>query len=159
MKKHIYIAGPLFSKAELDFNKKIKSLLLPYFNVYLPQEDGDLLAEKEKSGEDSKIARRRIFTQDLKAIDDCDYILTILDGRTIDEGACFELGYAFALNKTCVGFQSDPRRLLFSGNNPMIDGALENIFTTFDQLTKWANSISEPIHLMNGQGLSKAMGS
>ncbi len=49
--KKLYIAGPLFSKAELDFNNKIKNILLPYFSIFLPQEDGELLVENEKTGE------------------------------------------------------------------------------------------------------------
>ncbi len=143
--KKLYIAGPLFSKAELDFNNKIKNILLPYFSIFLPQEDGELLVENEKTGEESRIARKRIFLQDIEALKECDCVLMLLDGRTIDEGACFELGYAYANKKVCVGFQSDPRRLLNSGNNPMIDEALEKTFTSIEQLVSWARIYSPNI--------------
>jgi len=136
--KKIYIAAPLFSKAELNFNKRIKDILMPHFDVFLPQEDGDLLVDKVKSGENSEIAKKRIFVQDTNAVKACDCLLIVLDGRTIDEGASFELGYAFALNKVCVGFQSDPRRLLPSGNNPMIDESLVEVVTSFNELAEWA---------------------
>jgi nucleoside 2-deoxyribosyltransferase len=66
----------------------------------------------------------KVFEGDLEAIRNSDVLLMILDGRAPDEGACFELGYAYSLNKVCVGLQTDVRRLLTIGNNPMIVGAL-----------------------------------
>jgi nucleoside 2-deoxyribosyltransferase len=68
--------------------------------------------------------------------------LIILDGRAIDEGAAFELGFATAFGKLCVGLQTDPRRLIASRNNPMIDCALQHIFEDAPSLLRWANNFN-----------------
>ena len=47
---YLYLAGPLFSHAELVYNKKLKGKLNRYFDVYLPQEDGELLVELIQKG-------------------------------------------------------------------------------------------------------------
>jgi nucleoside 2-deoxyribosyltransferase len=65
-----------------------------------------------------------------------------LDGRTIDEGAAFELGYCAAKDKKCFGLQTDNRRLLITGNNPMIEESLEKIFLNIKDLISWARSYS-----------------
>jgi nucleoside 2-deoxyribosyltransferase len=66
-------------------------------------------------------------------------LLIVLDGRTVNEGASFELGVAYALEKTCLGLQTDPRRLLPIGNNPMIDAALSQVFASIHELICWAS--------------------
>ncbi|MGY3362466.1 nucleoside 2-deoxyribosyltransferase [Bradyrhizobium sp. GM0.4] len=63
--------------------------------------------------------------------------MIVLDGRTVDEGAAFELGYAFAAGKVCVGLKTDPRMLLPIGDNPMIEVALRKIFHDEDELVDW----------------------
>jgi nucleoside 2-deoxyribosyltransferase len=60
-----------------------------------------------------------------------------MDGRTIDEGAAFELGYAFALGKACVGLKTDARSLFTFGDNPMIEGAVREIFHDETSLCRW----------------------
>jgi len=134
----IYIAAPLFSESELIFNKRISDLLSSYLDVYLPQQDGDLLVDLVNRGMNEICARKKIFSQDVEAIDRSDFVLAVFDGRSIDEGACFELGYAFAKGKACFGFQTDPRRLLNGGNNPMIDEAVIRTFYSTSELTEWA---------------------
>jgi len=140
--RRVYIASPLFSQAELRFNKAIKQLLEPFFTVYLPQEDGGLMSEMVKEGIPSHIASETVFRLDVQAIKDCDYLLMVLDGRAIDEGAAFELGLAFSLGKECIGLQTDIRRLLPSGNNPMIKQALSHTFDSLDELRTWAEGVS-----------------
>jgi nucleoside 2-deoxyribosyltransferase len=68
----------------------------------------------------------------------CDLILIVLDGRTVDEGAAFELGYVFAMGKPCYGLQTDVRRLLLTGNNPMLDCSLLQVFQDTEELIHWA---------------------
>jgi len=133
-KKKIYIAAPLFSEAEKRFNKLLKAELLPYFDVYLPQEDGMLIVDLVKIGISFKKASRIIFDADVHAINNADILLIVLDGRTVDEGAAMELGYAFSRGKRCIGFSTDPRTLLPEGQNPMIDGCLEITVHSIDIL-------------------------
>ncbi len=139
-KKKIYLAAPLFSEAELNYNLYLKSILNPYFEVFLPQEDGELILNLIKNGVSNQVAANKIFNSDVNAIKRCDIILVVLDGRTIDEGVAFELGLAFALGKKCIGLQTDVRRLLPIGNNPMIDCALEITLNSVDDLLDWAKT-------------------
>jgi nucleoside 2-deoxyribosyltransferase len=138
----LYVAGPLFSDAERSFNDLLKVELSPFFDVFLPQCDGELFVDLVASGMTSTLARAQIFQVDLGAIEAADVILIVLDGRSVDEGAAFELGFAFALRKLCVGLQTDPRRLLCSANNPMIDKALDEHFVSVEQLINWARKIT-----------------
>ena len=139
----LYLAGPLFSEAELAFNIEIRDLLKKYFEVYLPQEDGGLMVDMIKNGTSFLDAQHLVFLNDIAAIRRTDYLLIILDGRSVDEGASFELGFAHALGKKCIGYQSDPRRLLPVGNNPMVECALERILISRSELLRWAVQESE----------------
>lgn len=139
--KSIYVASPLFSQSELNFNSEIKSILEKRFEVYLPQEDGELLNDTVASGGNIPAAVKRIFLSDVAAIKRCDALLIVLDGRAVDEGAAFELGVAFALGKKCFGLQTDPRRLLPAGNNPMIASPLAHIFSSLGELQHWVFSL------------------
>jgi nucleoside 2-deoxyribosyltransferase len=136
----IYIAGPLFSEAERRFNLELKRLLSPYFNVYLPQEDGGLMVNMIADGVPPKEAARRVFVADVDAMEACDTLLIILDGRAVDEGAAFELGFAFARGKHCVGLRTDPRQLLATGNNPMIESPIREMFLSVEDLLAWARA-------------------
>lgn len=138
MKKKIYIAGPLFSEAERKFNAELKQTLLPFFDIYLPQDDGGVMAEMVKEGMVPKKASKKVFEAGIQALKDCDLLLIILDGRVIDEGASFELGYVYALGKPAYGLQTDVRRFILSGNNPMIEGALTKVFSNTKELIEWA---------------------
>ena len=141
-KKTVYIAGPLFSEAELKYNMTIRSQLTPFFNVFLPQEDGSLLSELIINGMSLEKAQKEIFNNDIRGIQTCDILLILLHGRTIDEGAALELGYAYALDKYCIGLQTDIRRLFPYGNNPMVDCALHEIFQSEEEMLAWANNHS-----------------
>ncbi len=138
----VYLAGPLFSEAERVFNHRVKTLLVPHLSVYLPQEDGGLLVDMIAEGMPPRVASRRVFQGDVQAIKDADLLIVILDGRSVDEGAAFELGLAYALGKPCYGLKTGPRQLLAIGNNPMIDGPLEYIFQSVDELVQWAKEVS-----------------
>lgn len=140
--KHLYLAGPLFSEAELSFNIEIKKILKQYFEVYLPQEDGGLMTSMIEEGSTIQFASRTVFNKDIEAMKKADCLLIILDGRTIDEGAAFELGFSYACEKTCVAYQSDSRRLFQYGNNPMIENAVKEIFRNKQELIEWAKAFS-----------------
>lgn len=127
----IYFAAPLFSKAEKEFNQilcdKLESL---GFTVFLPQRDGienDKLSSMTE--EDHCIA---IFNLDKEKIFECEIFLFILDGRVPDEGACVELGLAYAYReltkskKILIGLHTDIRAAsLCSKLNSMISVPLD----------------------------------
>lgn len=137
----VYIAGPLFSEAELSFNVALANRIEVSLDVYLPQRDGGKLVDLIARGVDVRAAYRSIFERDICALDASSAIIIVMDGRAIDEGAAFELGYAHAHAKHCVGLQTDPRRLLSIGNNPMIEMPLKKIFSSIEEAGQWADSL------------------
>lgn len=128
----IYLAAPLFNQAERDYNLKITNLLESYgYSVFLPQRDGFLAPELEGMTEDEKTTK--IFNKDKEEVLKADIIFVILDGRVPDEGACVELGIAYANNKRCYGLKSDARSVEFGMDiNPMITGCLNKLFYNLD---------------------------
>lgn len=53
-------------------------------------------------------------------------MIFFLDGRVPDEGACVELGMAYAWGKICIGYKTDDRCLDFTGtDNLFIEGCLD----------------------------------
>ena|SRR5437867_4491074 len=143
----LYLAAPLFNAIEREFNELLTIRLAQFFDVFLPQRDGGLMTNMIQEGVQPSDAARSVFLRDIDALNNSDILLIVLDGRTVDEGAAFELGYAYALQKACYALQTDTRRLLPTGNNPMIDEACEKIFSTIEELIEWAGGevLSEPL--------------
>ncbi|WP_440950633.1 nucleoside 2-deoxyribosyltransferase [Methanosphaerula subterraneus] len=126
MKMRIYVAGPLFSDAELHYNEQVNEYLERRgYATFLPQRDGKKLVELLQAGESKEDAMKTIFSLDVEEIRRSDILLIILDGRVPDEGACVELGIAYALNKTCIGLKTGPRHLMDNLDNPLITGAIQ----------------------------------
>lgn len=136
MIKKVYIAGPLFSHAELEFNEKIDTYLRNLgFETFLPQRDGYLLADLMAQYPSKQEAIDIIFYTDIEEIKNCDVVLFILDGRVPDEGACVEVGLAYAYDKECIGFKSDSRSLMDDMDNPLLVGVLKGrIAKSFSEL-------------------------
>lgn len=105
-KKQIYLAGPLFSQAERDFNILLRDRLVEMgFAVFLPQEDGN----------DTQFSRmedrqRIIFENDVRGIDGSDIVVAVLDGGSdVDSGTAWEMGYAYAKGMPVLGLKTDFR--------------------------------------------------
>lgn len=122
--KKVYIAGPLFSEAELDFNKKLKEAVAKKgFPVYLPQENSEDTAHMRHEHK-----QNYIFQQNVEIIDDSDIILAVLDGADVDSGTAWEIGYAYAKGKSIFGLRTDFRTLGSEGMiNLMIDQSADAI--------------------------------
>ncbi|MEJ0049735.1 MAG: nucleoside 2-deoxyribosyltransferase [Methylovirgula sp.] len=133
----IYIAGPLFCDAEKTANEAMCATIERYCNVFLPQRDGHLIPDLIKCGMTIESAYSYVFNRDVDAVRRADALIINLDGRTIDEGAAFELGLAFACNKVCVGYRTDVRTLLQWGLNPMITAPLSEILRNPEELEAW----------------------
>jgi|GEM_PF-346074 len=117
----IYLAGPLFSEAELQFNKFLTECLRSAGHmVFLPQESCPLFDELLASGMSEKQTLRHIFEKDMAGLENCDLLLIVLDGRVPDEGACFELGWAYAKGMNMIGLKTDPRSAMYGYDNAMI---------------------------------------
>jgi len=99
----IFLAAPLFSESERDFNSKVaKRLRDKGFEVWLAQESPFIhegtFKEKEK-----------IYEEDISALKKCDIVVAVLDGVEVDSGVAFEMGYATALEKPLIGLKTDHR--------------------------------------------------
>ena len=104
----IFIAGPLFSQAEREFNLKVDGELRKHgFKTFLPQRDvgklDELIAKRGKR------AYRMIYEQDLQGLEQADVVAAILDGPDVDSGTAFEIGYACAKGKPVIGLKTDMR--------------------------------------------------
>lgn len=110
----IYIAAPLFNKMELARNENICKILEAYaYRCYLPQRDG---------GEASKGAERwKLFENDVEALSNSACVIALIDGAHIDEGTCWEIGYAYACNTPIIMLKTDSRCFMGGNQNVMID--------------------------------------
>ena len=138
----IYFAGPLFSEAELTFNKELTRQLEELgFYVFLPQRDG-VEANKSPYDKMSKNERRKArFELDRDKIFDCDIFLFVLDGRIPDEGACVELGMAYTdrllrdRKRLIIGLHTDLRAAFIKSKlNPMLKLCFDQLVDTREAL-------------------------
>ncbi|VVB85669.1 2'-deoxynucleoside 5'-phosphate N-hydrolase 1 [uncultured archaeon] len=114
--KTVYLAAPLFSGAELDFNRMLRDEIKKAgFDVFLPQEDSNNI-------KDEKNRQKIIFDKNLAAIDKADILVAVVDGADVDSGTSWEIGYVYALGKPVLGLRTDFRTLGIEGTvNLMIE--------------------------------------
>ena len=106
----IYLAGPLFTAAERDWNATLAAALRGAgHEVFLPQE--------QEPGRDAA----GIFATDVGGIDWADGLVAIMDGADPDAGTSWEVGYAYR-KKPIVLVRTDLRRTGSEGSsyNPML---------------------------------------
>mgnify|MGYP000047808842 FL=1 len=125
--KRISLAGPMFCAAEKTFNEEVTELLESSgYSVFLPQRDGTEVLTGDMNEEQKALA---IFDADRSEIEKADALVMVLDGRVPDEGACVELGIAYALGKPCYGVRTDVRAAERGMDvNPMLTGCFRRIF-------------------------------
>ncbi|MDO5445647.1 MAG: nucleoside 2-deoxyribosyltransferase [Eubacteriales bacterium] len=137
----VYIAAPLFSEGERDFNEKIDAVIRKYgHETYLPQRDGGCIADLPEIIE-GQPKRKFIFKLDCDHMDWCEVVLFLYDGRVPDEGACFELGYCYAKGKRCIGYKTDARSFIDGFDNVMLYGAPEIVLHNEQELSDFFSKI------------------
>lgn len=112
----IYIAGPLFSLAEKQFNIEFVSELENHtegFSFILPQ-----IRAKQYLDLDNSF--QMIFDDCLKCVETSQAVIGILDGPDADSGTCVELGYAYARGVPVIGVRTDLRASEELGVNLML---------------------------------------
>jgi len=125
----IYLAAPLFNDMEKKRNAELDTVLRESgFDTYLPQRDGGVFADESAEAERMDQLRARIFASDIRAVQSSDIVVFLFDGRVPDEGACFELGMAYALGKRCIGLKTDARSFIDGYDNIMLSESLEAMF-------------------------------
>ena len=102
----IYLAGPLFSTAECNWNSQLAYCLRELgHEVHLPQEN--------EEGEDA----HKIFVSDIGGIEWSELVLANLDGPDPDSGTCWELGFGYHSGKHIGVYRTDFR--LHKGCDPI----------------------------------------
>jgi nucleoside 2-deoxyribosyltransferase len=94
----IYLAGPLFTQGEQDFNLSLaERLSTSGYRVFLPQQECVGL-----EGED-------IYKTCLAGLRAADIVVAILDGADADSGTCWECGYAASREIPIIAVRTDFR--------------------------------------------------
>jgi nucleoside 2-deoxyribosyltransferase len=97
----IYLAGPLFTLAERNFNAALGARLegKPFnHEIWLPQ-----TYEQDAAKEDET------FAKDVEGIEWSDVVVANMDGADPDSGTCWECGYAYVRKIGVVIFRTDWR--------------------------------------------------
>lgn len=116
-KYRVYLAAPLFSAAEITFNREIANLLRErFFSVCLPQDSGDTHMGR------SEEEQHTIFESNRKALDETDYVVAVIDGADADSGTSWEMGYAYAKKIPVIALRTDFREI---GRNERVNLMLE----------------------------------
>ncbi|HMK70966.1 MAG TPA: nucleoside 2-deoxyribosyltransferase [Xanthobacteraceae bacterium] len=103
----LYLAGPLFTTAEQEFNSRLAALLRQAgYEIFLPQEH----EQRDKSASE-------IFLSDVAGVDWADAVVANMDGPDPDSGTCWECGYAYR-KKPIVLYRTDFRAAHEPGKAP-----------------------------------------
>src|SRR6202158_358831 len=103
----IYLAGPLFTTAEQEFNRQLRDLLENAgHQVWLPQEH-----------EPRERTAQAIFETDVAGLDASEVVVANMDGPDPDSGTCWECGYAYK-KKPIIVFRTDFRAADEPGKAP-----------------------------------------
>jgi nucleoside 2-deoxyribosyltransferase/predicted secreted protein len=133
----IYLAAPLFSKAERTYNAMLADLLRQHlFEVSLPQNGGDDTDTRMKT----ELAL--IFSKNKEDLDRADIVVAVIDGADVDSGTAWEMGYAYAHNKPVVAVRTDFRR---AGTHEQVNLMLEESSKVVSSTIELLESVNSPL--------------
>jgi nucleoside 2-deoxyribosyltransferase len=102
VRPQIYIAGPLFSVSERDFDEQIAKVCDDAgWQTFLPHRDSGVAAIPEN--------RVILFKGNVEAIRNSKILVANLDGPDVDSGTSWEIGYAYNMGIPIVGVRTDAR--------------------------------------------------
>ncbi len=121
MTSWLYFAAPLFTQAEIVFNRSLADQLeAAGYEVYLPQQQCAGTTDPTE-----------LFNICIRGLDNASMVLVILDGTDADSGSCFEIGYAFAKGIPIVGLRTDFRGSgEHMGVNLMLSNSCQHLLLT-----------------------------
>jgi nucleoside 2-deoxyribosyltransferase len=101
----IYLAGPLFTQAEWQWNERLAQHLSERaLTVILPQRRAEPMLKGVQPFDP-----KGLFQANIESIENADVIVAILDGADVDSGTAWECGYAFKTGRPVIGVRSDIR--------------------------------------------------
>jgi len=140
---NIYLAGPLFSKAERHWIREIRQHILEFakkqpmeVHIVWPYE---LISQHEIESMGAE-AIHEIFSRNKSKLDTANILIAVLDGTQVDDGTAWEIGYFFArksVGSKIIGIRTDFRNagdLKHSTINLMIEASCNKIVTSIDDL-------------------------
>ncbi|MBS9334741.1 nucleoside 2-deoxyribosyltransferase [Fructobacillus sp. M1-13] len=107
MKKRVYLAGPFFSKTQIEQVERLEKALADHPQI------GDVFSPRKHQHEEYEMFtpewQKVTFASDVKAIDEADVIVALsdFDGADTDSGTAWELGYAYLKQIPVVTIKED----------------------------------------------------
>ncbi|MEG3436671.1 nucleoside 2-deoxyribosyltransferase [Pannus brasiliensis CCIBt3594] len=137
MNGHVYLAAPLFTRAERDFNSSIGEYLQKQgYSVFLPQ------------NECAGVEGGAIYKTCLSGLHSAAVVVAILDGADADSGTCWECGHAVALGIPVIAVRTDFRD---SGDTGGFNAMLYySAVKTIENSDRYLEEIAESIALSIG---------
>lgn len=109
----IYVASPLFSEMERDYINKVVDIVSKRLKLsslddfYIPHRDNKYNENYESE----------IYDHNIEYLNRCDIMIAILDGKDVDSGTAFEIGYFTTSDKPILGLLTDKRSYENGGLN------------------------------------------
>lgn len=132
----IYLAAPLFSTAEKEYNSWLARFLKDHlFDVFLPQEAGDDISHRDQE------THRRIYARNLEELEKTDMVVAVIDGADADSGTAWEMGYACSRGIPVIAIRTDFR---MAGPNEHVNLMLEQsarLVRSSDELPDALNTV------------------
>lgn len=129
----LYFAGPLFTQAERDWNRRVADGLRRLGHVvFLPQDEVKAIASLDADA---------IFRLDVDGVRSADAVIAVLDGADADSGTSFECGLAYALDIPIVAVRTDFR----AGGDALPGQKLGSINLMLSQSATALVAITDPI--------------
>jgi nucleoside 2-deoxyribosyltransferase len=130
--RSVYLAAPLFSDAEKEFNCKLRDEIKKTgHDVFLPQEDSNNV-------KDIKNRQDIIFSKNIAAMDTSSVMVAVLDGADVDSGTAWEIGYAYSKGMPVFGLRTDFRTLGIEG---MVNLMIERSVTMCGSIQELLNHL------------------
>lgn len=131
----VYLAGPLFTDAERQYNLYLKEKLEKYNEIKFPIYNLDVFLPQELDIDfSSETWQKDTFASNVKHIDESDIIIAVLDGPICDDGTSWEVGYAWAKGKKIFGLRTDFRTVGPEGIVNLMLGCSVDIFENIEYL-------------------------
>lgn len=139
----VYFASPWFTPEQEEREERLKAKLRSLgFDVHSPKETAVCGAISDSE------TRQKIFDGNVEAINDCDIVFAITDGK--DMGTIWEAGYAYGLNKLNEFCNAKPITIIYYcetlGNglfNLMLAQSGDIVITKFEDVDKLPELLAE----------------